>query len=184
MKRHLIISQIKILGLSNDWQKLAISDLSHRHGCSGKKDRVYERVLGHFKQPDIANPRGKFNSAVKDLAKWQLIKVLEKKSGERLYLEDSIWLQQGPVLQSIFIATLELSKNRRADISSNTILKEVRQKLRQHEVDLAYKTSKVLVPYVLYKRCKWRYDENNELRPPASSKSKKQETYEVQAELF
>ena len=144
---------------------------------------MYDRVITHFKQDELMNAKRKYSAALRYLEKWQLIARKDRKTGEHLYLEESIWLQQDAVLQSIFIATLSLAKNRRADISSDTILREVRQKLKQHEVDLAYKTSKILVPYVLSKKCGWKMV-NNSLKPPASSKSKKQVTYEIQAELF
>ena len=185
MKRLTVISKIKILGIRNKWQKLLISTLSHKSSLSGKRDKIFNEILEKYVPEDEhINARRQFNAALKDMLKWSFVYQLEKQSGPHLYLDQTIWLQQDALLQSISIATLELAKNRRPDITLDTILREVRKKLRNYEVEAAYKTSKILVPYVLYKQCKWRYDEEQSLRPPSNNKRKKQVAYEEQQELF
>lgn len=183
MKRSIILSKLKLLGITNPWQRFIISEISHISSTSGRTVKLYDRVVEHLNEEQQINGKRKYASALKALEKWRFIHTKDKVRGQHIYLEDSIWLQQDAILQSIFIATLALSKNRRNDITSETILKEVRQKLRHGEVDLAHKTSRILVPYVLQKRCKWR-NVDNELCPPAKSKSKRTKTYEIQEELF
>jgi len=183
MKRNIILSKLKLLGITNPWQRFIISEISHISSTSGQTDKLFERVLEHVSQDQRINGKRKYSAALRALEKWQFIHTKDKKRGQRIYLEDSIWLQQDAILQSIYIATLSLAKNRRNDITSETILKEVRQKLRHGEVDLAHKTSRILVPYVLHKRCKWRALAD-ELCPPAKSKNKRAVTYEIQEELF
>ncbi len=183
MKRNIILSKLKLLGITNLWQRFIISEISHISSTSGKNVKLYECVCKHFKEEDLLNAKRKYSQAMKNLCRLGLINRVEKKSGEYIYLEDSIWLQQDAILQSIFIATLSLAKNRRSDITSETILKDVRQKLRQNEVDLAYKTSRILVPFVLQKRCKWRMNDGV-LCPPSKAKKEKVVAYEIQEELF
>ena len=185
VKRLTVISKIKILGIRNKWQKLLISTLSHKSSLSGKREKLFNELLSNYiPEDEQVNARRQYNSAVKYLANWSFIFEQDKQSGPHLYLDQTIWLQQDALLQSISIATLELAKNRRADISLDTILREVRKKLRNYEVEAAYKTSKILVPYVLYKQCKWRFDEDKILKPPSCSKSKKTVAFEEQHELF
>ena len=183
MKRSIILSKLKLLGITNPWQRFIISEISHISSTSGHTVKLYERVVEHLNDEQKMSGKRKYNSALKTLEKWRFIHMKDKKSGQHIYLEDSIWLQQDAILQSIYIATLSQAKNRRNNITSETILKEVRQKLRHGEVDLAHKTSRILVPYVLQKRCKWR-NVGDELCPPAKSKSKRTKTYEIQEELF
>lgn len=185
MKRLTVISKIKILGIRNKWQKLLISTLSHKSSLSGKREKLYQELLNNYVPEDEhINARRQFNSAVKYLASWHFIFEQDKQSGPHIYLDQTIWLQQDALIQSISVATLELAKNRRPDISLDTILREVRKKLRNYEVEAAYKTSKILVPYVLYKQCKWRFDDQKILKPPSSSRRQKTVAFEEQQELF
>ena len=183
MKRNIILSKLKLLGISNPWQRFIISEISHISSTSGKTLKLFDQVCKHFREDELINAKRKYSQAMKSLNNCGFITRVDKKSGEHIYLEDSIWLQQDAILQSIYIATLSLAKNRRSDITLETILKDVRQKLRQNEVDLAYKTSRILVPYVLQKRCKWKTVDGL-LCPPGKSKKDKVVTYEIQEELF
>ncbi|NNJ72016.1 MAG: hypothetical protein HKP09_02415 [Enterobacterales bacterium] len=185
MKRLTVISKIKILGIGNKWQKLLISTLSHKSSLSGKREKIFDEILeNHIPEDEQPNARRQFNAALKAMLNWSFVYEKDKQSGPHLYLDQTIWLQQDALLQSISVATLQLAKNRRPDIGLDTILREVRKKLRHYEVEAAYKTSKILVPYVLYKQCRWRFDAELNLRPPATTKRKKIEAFEEQQELF
>ncbi len=110
--------------------------------------------------------------------------IYQPRTGKRLYLVRTVWHLEDAILQSVSTTTVKLSHGRRENIRWETLLREVRKELSNHNIALSPKVSKILVFYFLQRRCGWRTDQDKGLIPPKRKHQKKIKSPEQQHDLF
>ncbi len=184
MNQSTTLNKLKLLNLRNSWQVSIVQELSNRRGASARVEPLFLAVRKRLKAVKEPDAKKNFNNAVAKLSLYGLLFEKVTAAGSRLHLLRSVWQLDDAILESVSIATIALSKGRRARIQWTTILKEVRSELSSHNIQLPMKITRTLVHYFLLRRCGWQHCSDGDIRPPKKIHNRSEESPEQQQDLF
>jgi len=184
MHKSTILNKLKLLDIRNPWLVTIVHELSNRRGASARIDALFKDARKRLKATSNPNAKKAFTNAIDKLLKYRLVVEKTTSSGPRLYLVRNVWHLEDAILQSVSTTTVKLSHGRRENIHWETLLREVRKELSNHNIALSPKVSKILVFYFLQRRCGWRTDQDKGLISPKRKHQKKNKSPEQQHDLF